>query len=218
MCGVEAPQPPRAFFAEVSPSLFEHTFRLAEVIVETVRASHSKRVTIERFIRENELTLAAGDTEVQPDWFFRLMTGGRAFNLAFEIDQSTESVDSHAASSLRRKLSIYHAYQERVLTEWLRAGKTWERPRFRVVFLTKSVARAYHILALAADTTVTRSRRLVLATTFETYVTEESPLHAPVLLDHHGAWQSLIDLHPTSTFRKTPVRLARPVESRLGVG
>ena len=216
--GTEMPQPSRAFFSEVSPSLFDHTFRLAEVIVETVRASHSKRVTIERFIRENELTFAAGDAEVQPDCFFRLSTGGRAFNLAFEIDQSTESVGSHAASSIRRKISIYHAYQERVLEEWLRAGKTWERPRFRVVFLTKSVERAYHILALAAETAATKSRRLVLAATFDTYVTEVSPLHAPSFLDHLGTWQSLVDLHPTASYQKAPIRLARSVESPLGVG
>src|SRR6266436_5000546 len=30
-CGSEAPRPSRAFFAEVSPSLSMHTFRLAEV-------------------------------------------------------------------------------------------------------------------------------------------------------------------------------------------
>src|SRR4051794_27840438 len=35
LCGIDAPRPSRAFFAEVSPSFFVHTFRLAEVIVET---------------------------------------------------------------------------------------------------------------------------------------------------------------------------------------
>src|SRR5882724_4671458 len=35
--GTEAEHPLRAFFAEVSPSLFAHTFRLAEVIVEMLR-------------------------------------------------------------------------------------------------------------------------------------------------------------------------------------
>ena len=49
--GVDTPQPPRAFFSEVSASLFEHTFRLAEVIVETVRACLARRITISRFIR-----------------------------------------------------------------------------------------------------------------------------------------------------------------------
>ena len=215
LCGSETPQPSRAFFSEVSPSLFEHTFRLAEVIVETVRACHARRVAIERFIRENELTLPVGDYLVQPDCFFRLVTGGRAFNLAFEIDGSTESVDSYAVTSIRNKLSVYHAYQEMVLTEWLAGGKTWERPRFRVVFFTRSVERAYHILSLAAETTQNDTRRLVYATTHESYVTEADPLHTPILLDHLGHWQSLVDLHPTAAYVKTPVRLARHVESKL---
>ena len=49
--GIEAPQPTRAFFSEVSPSLFEHTFRLAEVIVETVRACHFGKRGQEPFVR-----------------------------------------------------------------------------------------------------------------------------------------------------------------------
>lgn len=215
--GVEASQPTRAFFGEVSPSLFEHTFRLAEVIVETVRACHERRVTINRFIRESELTLRVGEEQVQPDCFFRLAAGGRAFNAAFEIDNSTESLDSNAASSVRRKLTTYHGYQEQVLSQWLAAGKKWERPRFRVVFLTQSIERAHHILSLAADTTRNRSRRTVYAATLDSYVTAADPLHTPLLLDHRGEWQSLVDLHPAASYRKTPVRLARPVESSLGV-
>ena len=35
VCGQEAERPSRAFFAEVSPSLVVHTFRLAEAIVES---------------------------------------------------------------------------------------------------------------------------------------------------------------------------------------
>jgi len=113
LCGVDAPRPTRAFFAEVSPSLALHTFRLAEVIVETARCCHARRVTIERFIRENELTFTVGDRHVQPDCFFRLTTSGRAFNLAFEIDNSTASIDAHAVNSIRRKLLTYQTYQER---------------------------------------------------------------------------------------------------------
>ena len=96
-------------------------------------------------------------------------------------------------------------------------GKTWERPRFRVVFLTQSVERAYHILAFAAETTQNRTRRLVYAATQESYLTDDNPLHSPIFLDHQGDWQSLVDLHPSATYRKTPVRLTRPVESPLGV-
>lgn len=211
--GNEATMPPRAFFAEVSPSLFDHTLRLAEAIVDVVRACHRKRVTIERFLRENELTLRVGNDHVQPDGFFRLRSGGRFFNLAFEIDNSTESLHSHAVNSLRGKLTTYHAFQESVLTHWLAGGKTTERPRFRVVFLTRSTERAYHILALAAQVNAHPNRRLVYAATYEDFVTENEPLHQPMFLDHLGTWQSLVDLHPTAASKKSPVRLGRVMES-----
>ena len=215
--GIDIERPPRAFFAEVSPSLFAHTFRLAEGIVETVRACHAQRVTIKRFIRENELVFRAGDRQVQPDCFFRLTTAGRSFNLAFEIDNSTASVDAHAMNSIRQKLMTYQAYQDMLLSQWLASGKKWERPRFRVVFLTQSIERAYHILAFAADATPNKSRRFVYAAAHENYVTDDRPLHAPIFLDHLGNWQSLIDLHPSAVYAKTPVRLVRPVASPLTV-
>lgn len=215
--GPEAARPPRAFFSEVSPSLFAHTFRLAEVVVETLRACHSRRVTIERFIRENELVFRVGDDQVQPDSFFRLTYSGRAFNLAFENDNGTESLDSHAANSIQRKLTVYDAYQEQLLSQWLANGKRWERPRLRVVFLPRSVERVYHILALAAETTRHTARRLVYAATHDVYVTNPDPLFSPLFLDHHGCWQSLVDLHPTSSSGKMPVRLPRRMESPIGV-
>lgn len=216
--GAEAPRPTRAFFAEVSPSLAMHTFRLAETIVATVRACHAGHVTIERFIRENELTLAAGDRQVQPDCFFRLITAGRAFNFAFEIDNSTASIDAHAVNSIRQKLTTYQAYQELVLSQWRTAGKKWERPRLRVVFLTRSVERAYHILTFAAEAATNQSRRLVYAATHESFISTAEPLHLPVFLDHLGNWQSLVDLHPTAAYAKAPVRLTRPLDCPLVIG
>lgn len=210
--GSDAKQPSRAFFAEVSPSLLEHTFRLAEVIVETVRACNARRIGIERFIGENELTLTAGDQAVQPDCFFRLASSGRAFNLAFEIDNSTASVDALASNAIRQKLITYQAYQELVLAQWLHAGRRWECPRFRVVFLTPTIARAHHILALAARVTSPRPRCLVYAATFDSFVTDADRLCSPMFLDHLGQWQSLVDLHPTAQYLKAPVRLNQPVE------
>lgn len=216
--GAEAEKPSRAFFAEVSPSLVVHTFRLAEVIVEMDRACHAQRVTIDRFIRENELTFTAGDRHVQPDCFFGLSISGRRFNLAIEIDNSTASIDSHAVNSIRRKLTTYHAYQSIVLSRWLAAGKRWERPRFRVVFLTQSVERAYHILSFAAEIAARTNRRLVYAATHASFVTAADPLHEPIFLDHRGNWQSLVDLHPTAEYTKTPVRLTRPLDCPLVLG
>ena len=180
-------------------------------------AHHARRITIERFVRENELIFTAGDRHVQPDCFFRLTLSGRSFNLAFEIDNSMASIDAYAVNSIRQKLMTYQTYQEMLLAQWLAAGKRWERPRFRVVFLTRSVERAYHILAFAAESTANKARRLVYAATLESYVADENPLHAPIFLDHLGNWQSLVDLHPSAPFGKSPVRLTRPVDCPLPV-
>jgi hypothetical protein len=215
--GEAAARPSRAFFAEVSPSFVLHTFRLADAIVETVRACHARRVTIEQFIRENELDFKAGDERVQPDCFFRLSAQGRSFNLAFEIDNSTESLVSHAVNSIRQKLRVYHAYQDLLLSQWLTQGKRWERPRFRVIFLTQTITRAYHILSFAAECVGQQSRRLVYAATHDAYVTDADPLFAPIFLDHLGCWHSLVDLHPTAPCQRSPVRLTRPLESPLVV-
>lgn len=210
--GPDAMPPKRAFFAEISPALFEHTLRLAEAIVTIVRGSNRSRVTIQRFFRENELTFTAGDAQVQPDAFLSLTSCGKTFNIALEIDMSNESVDSHAVNSLREKLHTYNDYQSTLLANWHASGRSSEQPRFRVVFLTRSVARAYHILALAGQMSPNRRRRFVYAATHESFSSEPDPLRTPVFLDHSGHWQALIDLHPTSVFQRTPVRWGNLVD------
>lgn len=216
--GPDVARPSHSFFNEIAPSAYAHTIRLAEAIIEVFRSATTRHIQIELFMRENELTFEVGDDRVQPDAFFRLSVAGRNFHLAFEIDGSTESIDSPAANSVRRKLAVYDAYQEQVMSQWLAAGKTWERPRLRVVFLTPSVARAYHILAFAARTTVRPARRLVYAAAHAAYVGDADPLCAPIFLDHHGTWQALVDIHPAAAFRKVPVRLPSPMESPLKIG
>jgi Replication-relaxation len=211
--GPEAELPPRAFFEQVSPSLFEHTFMLAEVIVAIVAACHQKRITIELFYRENEISFSVGKEQVQPDCFLRLKCSERYFNLAFEIDMSMESVDSHAANSIRKKLSLYSSYQDNLLAQWLKHRKQWERPRLRVVFLTRSIERAYHILSLSNELAQNRGRRVIYSATQESFLSENDRLQSPIFLDHLGCWQALVDLHPTAPFTKPPVRLKRMVES-----
>ena len=205
--GPDTQKPPRAFFVEISPALFEHTLQLAAVIAETVRACHAGRVTIQRLFRENELTFTVGSDKVQPDCFVRLEFGGKPFNVAFEVDQGTESLDSHAENSIRTKLRIYDAYQETLLSDWNASGRTWERPRIRLAFLTPSIDRGHHILSLAARMTCNPNRRLVLAATQDSFLAEPDPIRSPLFLDHLGYWQSLVDLHPTAAHRKQPVRL-----------
>ena len=186
---------------------------LAEVSVETVRACHAGRVTIERFLRENELFFSVGNAQVQPDCFIRFLHSAKPFNVAFEIDESQETVDSRAPNSIRQKLQTYDAYQSLLLSQWHGAGKVWERPRFRVAFLTRTIERAYHILALAAQMTSDTRRRLIYATTREQFLGDPNPIRSPIFLDHVGEWHSLVDLHPSAAYRKTPVRLPPPVQA-----
>jgi hypothetical protein len=121
---------------------------------------------------------------------------------------STETVDSLRDSSLRHRIQLYDAYQDRLLRDWNTAGRIWERPRFRVVLLTLSVERAYHILAVAGSVARIPSRRLVLAVTQDEYLGSTNPLQAPMFIDHQGAWQSLVDVHPTAEFRRDPARFS----------
>lgn len=208
--GPEAELPPRAFFAEIAPSHFAHTLRLAEAVVTIVTASHARQVEITRFYRENELTLQVGQDRLQPDGFMRLACDGRTFNIALEIDMSQESIDSPAASSIRRKIGLYHAYQEQAFADWHAARKRWEEPRFRVVFLTLTTQRAYHILAFTRQIASHRSRRLVYAATQSSFSTDSAALTNPLFLDHFGHWQSLIHDHPSARFQKEPVRINGP--------
>lgn len=213
--GADVPLPPRSFFLEISPALFEHTLRLAEVIIETVRACHTGHITIERFYRENELTFTSGAEQVQPDAFVRFIHGTRAFNVAFEVDQSTEALDSNAANSIRTKLRVYQAYQDTLLDSWLASGKVWERPRFRVAFLTRTIERAYHVLALANRIAVNKSRRLIYAAAHDSYLGEADPIRTPLFLNHDGHWQALVNLHPTVGFLRPSVRIQQDVEPAL---
>ncbi|MDZ4683519.1 MAG: replication-relaxation family protein [Planctomycetaceae bacterium] len=205
--GTDVPQPPRSYFGEIASSHFAHTLRLAEVIVATLGAAHDHRLTLARFFRENELMFPVGDEQVQPDCFFRLTTGGRAFNLAFEIDQSTETVESLLDTSLRHRLDLYDAYQDQLLRGWITDGRTGERPRFRVVFLTRSVQRAYHLLAVAGAVARVPARRLVQAATQDDYLGATDRLQTPLFVDHHGTWQALINLHPSARSSRPAVRL-----------
>ncbi|HUY90473.1 MAG TPA: replication-relaxation family protein [Pirellulales bacterium] len=210
--GADAAPPSRAFFAEISPALFEHTLALAECIVQTLVVCRSQQIAITRFFRESELSFAVGERQVQPDCFFQFRADGREFNVAFEIDLSTESVDSPSYRSIRQKLEIYDAYQAQLLDGWLQNGKRWERPRYRVAFLTRTTERAYNILALAGSASSNPSRRLIYAATQASYLADPANVRSPIFLDHAGNWRALVDSHPSAAFTRAPVRLPRAIE------
>ena len=209
--GDETALPHGRFFSAVPMARLQHTQILAEVIVHTLAAAHRHRVTIARFYRENALTLRSTPHEVQPDCTFQFATSGETFNVLFEIDNSSESLDALTHQSIRKKILGYDAYQDLVWHTWKRAGRRGPRPYFRVAFLTKTIERTHNILTLAADLIRNKERRLCYAATQDSYVAEEDALRSPLFLDHRGHWQALVNIHPTSRFTKPPVRLRGPL-------
>lgn len=211
--GAESALPTRAYFAETPLTRLEHTVALAEVIVHTLVSSHRHRVTITKFHRENELTLEVGSYAQQPDFHAQFSQAGKTFNVLFELDRSTESVDSSADQSIRQKVLGYEAFQDMVWQNWKREGESGPRPYFKVAFLTPSPVRAYHILALAKTLARNPDRHLCFAATQAEYLASTDAVREPLFIDHHGQWQALANLHPTSHPLRTPILLKQHVES-----
>lgn len=203
--------PSRALVSEIAPSRLQHSLATAEIIVHTLVAAHTARVRISNYHGDGKLTLAAGEYRQQPDCHFQFECGGKYFNVLFEVDNATEPLDSLREQSLRTKLLGYECYQDWVLRGWRDQSSTGDRPAFRVVVLTKGAERARHILWLARDCARNPDRRLCYAATQDTFLADPLAVTSPVFNDHHGGWQSLVNLHPTSRFLREPIRLTPPL-------
>jgi hypothetical protein len=213
--GPDVALPHRSHFAALPLSRLLHSLGLADVIVQVHVAAHAGRMPLTGFHRENELVLEIGPHRVSPDCHVQVATSGRTFNVLFEVDRSTEPLDSSAASSIRTKLLAYEAYQDYVLGIWKNGGGKGPRPYFRVVFLTMTVERAHHILGLANGCARNRDRKLCYAATCDEFLAERDALRSPLFLDHHGNWRALVDLHPSAQFARSPVRINPFVQSPL---
>ena len=203
--------PPRASLSEIAPSRVRHSMITADVIVHSLVAAHDRGVMVARILGDGRLTLQVGEYRQQPDFHLQLAFAGASFNLVFEIDNATEPLDSRREHSIRTKILGYETYQGWVLRLWKESGWNGPRPGFRVVFLTTGTERANHILWLARELARNPDRRLVYATTQDNYLGTPDALTAPILNDHHGNWQSLVNPQPTSIPLRTPIRLTRPV-------
>jgi len=216
--GENAPRLHNRYFAAVPLARLEHTHTLAQVIVHTLVTAHRHRIRITKFYRENSRTLQAGPIQQQPDCMVQLSTGGRTFNVLFEVDNSTESIDSPVHQSIRRKVLGYEAYQDRILNAWKASGRKGLRPVFRAVFLTRTIDRAHHILFLVSQLAGNMHRRLCYAATQDAYLAENDALRDPIFLDHSGSWQALADIHPSAPFPRPPVRIRAPLASQFPIG
>ncbi len=147
--GADATLPHRSRFEAIPPSRFLHTQALAEVIVHAVVAAHRDRCTVPFFQGDGEARLDVSSHTFYPDCIFPFALAGKQFNAYFEIDQSTESIDSHVEQSIRTKLLNYETYQDSLVAWWKGQQERGPRPYFRAVFLTRSQERTNHILWLA---------------------------------------------------------------------
>lgn len=200
--------PPRTLISEVAPSRFRHAMATAEVIVHTLVSCHEAHVRILQYHGDGKLLLTIGEYRQQPDCHFQLEQAGRFFNVLFEIDNATEPLDSPREHSIRTKLLGYEAYQDWVMRCWQEHGRQGPRPYFRVVFLTLGTGRANHILWLAGQCARNKDRRLCYAATQDEYLAEPRAVTTPLFNDHHGHWQSLVNVTPSAPFLRAPVRLA----------
>ena len=207
--GLERALPTKTFFEPIRIPLQSHATRLAEAIVHTLVESHRSRVALKDYRRENELLINGGIRKQFPDSYFRFQRSGYQFNVMLELDNGTEPIDSLEPQSIREKILTYEAHQDATLTWWRNQGCPKSvNPRFRTVFLTKTAIRAEHIVALAGELAQNKDRLVCFATTLDDYLSEDHVLRRPIFLDHHGRWQSLMNIHPTTHSKRTPVRLA----------
>jgi len=206
----EPPTGQGTFFREVAVTRREHTFALAKVIVHTLVGAHRRSIPIVGFKRENSFPIEAVGRTQKPDNMWQFETADKLFNYLFELDMGTAPVDALAASSIKSKIATYEAYYDTAWRVWKTRGSRGRRPRLRVVFLTTGIERAHHILTLARQIARNPDRQLCYAVTIDTYLGEADPLCQPILLDHDGRWQALVNLHPSSPFTRPPVRLQAP--------
>lgn len=202
---------PRTLVSAIAPSRLSHALITADIIVHTLVAAHAARVRVAKFHGDGKLTLEAGEYRQQPDCHFQFESSQKIFNVLFEVDNATEPLDSLREQSIRSKLLGYECYQDAVLSGWRSHGSTGQRPLFRVVILTKGVERARHILWLARTCARNPDRRLCYAGTQDIFLAEPLAVTSPILNDHHGEWQSLVNLHPTAQFLREPIRLVPPL-------
>ncbi len=114
MPGAEADLPHRSRFQAIAPSRFQHTWALAEIFSHSLVAAHRNRVDIPFFNGDGDAFIEVASQKLYQDCFCQFAQSGKQFNAYFEIDQSTESDDSRAEQSIRRKLLRYEAYQDSV--------------------------------------------------------------------------------------------------------
>ena len=198
------------------PSRQEHSLWLAHVIVQTMVAAAQSCVTIADYRRENSVVLTLGSETLKPDGSMQLKADdGREFNFFLELDNGTEPIVSpQERESIERKIRFYERLQDSVLVSWRRGDRKRPPPRYRVLFLLRSMQRNKHVLRTARQVASNASRRLCLGVLVADYLSEPNPLRSPIAVDHHGRWQGIVSEAYEAQFQREPLRL-EPVATPL---
>ena len=214
--GDDTPEPTASYFAEIPVSRQDHARTLAGVVVHAIVSGHRRGIRLVRSFAENQLSLTLGKELFKPDFQMTLQAPtGEHFRFLIELDNSTEPLDAvdPKRESIGKKISFYERFQDHWLSRWKRSGGQGFPPRFRVLFFTRSNVRVRDMMAVAADLTRWKNRRLCYATTVQDFLADPDAVRAPIFLDHCGYWQSLVAVHPVSLPSRPPVSLPVPVES-----
>ncbi len=169
-------------FNEIGVGRQQHTFAIADFVVQTLRAAHHFQIPVQDFYRENSLKLQIGRERLFPDCSFTLESAGIPFRFMVEIDCGTEPIHSErSVHAWQRKVELYESFADQ------------SEDRFRVLLLsTKNHHRLDAILKLAANKAKNPRRRLFLAAPLDDYLSRQLPLFERSFRDHQGEPTALL--------------------------
>ncbi len=207
----DPPDSYRRRFGDIAPTQREHTYDLSRLITHGLASAHRRGIRLQWASPENTFVIEAPPLSTKPDFSAVFAPRGKAINTFWERDRHTESIDSLTPNSVRNKLLTYERYYDLLISQWRAGHFLGPRPRIRVLFWTDTMERAEHILYAASQLAHNSRRLLVYATTMDTFLNNDDALMQPIFLDHHGRFQALVDMHPTSVFLREPVKIRVPM-------
>jgi hypothetical protein len=183
VAGPHKPLPRRTYFNAVSPSLQNHTRRLADFVVHTLASAHEHKVKVPSFCGENRLELQLGERSMRLDAAAQFkLKGYRPYNCLFELDCGTEPVHSRKQrESLSQKVRFILDY-ERLCRQTFR----------HYVVFAAATPRLANYLQMVAELNPNPERRICFAATLDRYLAAEDPLRTPIFFDERSQRASIL--------------------------
>lgn len=176
----------RRYFEEISHGHHQHTYALAETIVQIAVCGHERGVVLNQFARENSVKLEANGFAMFPDCAFRVETSDdRGFNFVVELDNGTERVRTKQdVESIERKLRGYDAHQSQFAAN--------DPKRYVVLFVTTRGSGRLHNIMSLADAVMSNRHRTVFIGTGLDVLRASDPFSDAIFEDHRGLKRTLI--------------------------